>query len=1357
MGKPEREPGGLPALEPVLGYLNFSAGTADPQFLAHLNGLFEFAAIQGSSRPLWQAVHDLLARRLGELAESSPTFRDSAQAAAVLDLVFARALPAYRQFHRDLLFHQTDATLFRPFFIGRVCEAVLSQGGPWDEPERIVPAAIRQLNDFLGHRPVAALETQRLEPYAHEFVRPIPLYVRGAGISFGPEREVIAAALTLLETTDPNLLRRAYFDPALLDELAVDSRAYDFDHPANKRPNYHFGQWDPHHLDNQGRYRRFVVQQVTLDALMRRLTDASDLPAEELLLEAASVLAGTILMASGISGEGPATFDSTVTLSKLLPHIARYRDDFYSQLFQRISGEHAERLRVEAAEKRQPFGGARQHLNAQLARQRASQLEHVHLAQIFARMGHTAAAQREASIVPCASARILCQIDCLMATSHLACEAGQIDEAAGYLPQIVDLLKRGIECGAIVDPWNILGFDAHYSLFPSPENSVRDHRADDLVALIDRLWALYSQVWSGAAATDNAALSQRVSKQFHDAAQWWHKFAVHEVSSVEADDSLAVYRAAERVAQALNVWHRGGAAAGDVAFWQPHAEMFDSPKAYALVIEALLAHGDHVASMALLIHWLGQADHIGLQRADASWYDLTQRWLGELTVAPGDAAELGEDAATRWDQARKFLDYVESNAEAYWHIPRFALAAGKPADRQSAATAGPETDDEENDWSESAYEDVVFRDSTDDGVEGSIFETDTSSHDELLAESRRVAGRLAFLGGIARLWRLAAISPALHALARGEDASRHAARAIALRRWTEQAEANCRGMAELLVTVREFRIPEPGTDHDSNVEYDRRRMSKESLLERIVSTSVETADAARLLRAAATVLEEPPPAKPTKKRSRKKSEAAEPPAASVAAAGELAPDASAPYENRRIVALFAALLRQDTAAARAACTELLSTLVRQPLLYVPLAKGGDPQEIVAVRSRQHAIQDLLAWLPRIGLWVETCELLETARQMERDHPVGAGAVTEFDELFKIGYRAIVESLVASAERWPSAQEGEEDETQPEAIVSCLEKLTESLLTGWLAHSRTLRLSVLERVHDKVSWRKLVDFIERYGDELFSQRFLNLANIRGILHQGVARWISRIQEDPDAAGEELPEKLLSDIAAGESLDAMAEQLTLVLEAIVENYGEYRDYNSTTTQSDKGELLYMLLDFLRLRTRYDRVCWNLKPVVLAHEILVRRSQEQAARIWRKALTDRINDEANQYLAKLADLQKKYAMRMPTVADRLAERFIRPLAIDRIRALVAPAIEEAKQGGECTNFEILDHDTGFLTREPTGVGLDVPAWLVALEEEVEQALRPRHLRLDDDDLEGIVPQVFLSQTEARRQLNRWANRQD
>ena len=36
--------------------------------------------------------------------------------------------------------------------------------------------------------------------------------------------------------------------------------------------------------------------------------------------------------------------------------------------------------------------------------------------------------------------------------------------------------------------------------------------------------------------------------------------------------------------------------------------------------------------------------------------------------------------------------------------------------------------------------------------------------------------------------------------------------------------------------------------------------------------------------------------------------------------------------------------------------------------------------------------------------------------------------------------------------------------------------------------------------------------------------------------------------------------------------------------------------------------------------------------------------------------------------------YGMRLPTIADRIAERFIRPLAIDRMRALVRPAMEQA-----------------------------------------------------------------------------------
>ena len=69
--------------------------------------------------------------------------------------------------------------------------------------------------------------------------------------------------------------------------------------------------------------------------------------------------------------------------------------------------------------------------------------------------------------------------------------------------------------------------------------------------------------------------------------------------------------------------------------------------------------------------------------------------------------------------------------------------------------------------------------------------------------------------------------------------------------------------------------------------------------------------------------------------------------------------------------------------------------------------------------------------------------------------------------------------------------------------------------------------------------------------------------------------------------------------------------MAIEAVVENYGEYVDYNSTTTQSDRGDMLYTLLDFLRLRASYDRVAWNLRPVVLAHEVLVRCGRDDGRR--------------------------------------------------------------------------------------------------------------------------------------------------
>ncbi|HAY78231.1 MAG TPA: hypothetical protein DCY79_00330, partial [Planctomycetaceae bacterium] len=303
------------AAETVLGYLNFSTGSSDPQVYAAWNELFAATATTGQEP--WRAVILTLQTELDRLAESSPAFRDSQQARAALAIVADHILSDYLEFHRDLLFHQQQSALFGPFFLGRVCEALLSDPPPWDDHATVAARTIRRLNDYIGYRPVAALQTQRIEPYEHEWVRPVPLFIRGAGAAVGPYQNVVELTLELLRDTKPEICEAAFFDLALLDELAFDPRAYDFDHPANKRPNYHFGQWDPNHIDNRGNYRRFVIQQVTLDALMSRPQEPLDIPDEDARFEAATVLAGTILMASGISGRGPDSHDSTTSLASL--------------------------------------------------------------------------------------------------------------------------------------------------------------------------------------------------------------------------------------------------------------------------------------------------------------------------------------------------------------------------------------------------------------------------------------------------------------------------------------------------------------------------------------------------------------------------------------------------------------------------------------------------------------------------------------------------------------------------------------------------------------------------------------------------------------------------------------------------------------------------------------------------------------------------------------------------------------------------------------------------------------------------------------------------------------------------------
>ena len=136
-----------------------------------------------------------------------------------------------------------------------------------------------------------------------------------------------------------------------------------------------------------------------------------------------------------------------------------------------------------------------------------------------------------------------------------------------------------------------------------------------------------------------------------------------------------------------------------------------------------------------------------------------------------------------------------------------------------------------------------------------------------------------------------------------------------------------------------------------------------------------------------------------------------------------------------------------------------------------------------------------------------------------------------------------------------------------------------------------------------------------------------------------------------------------------------------------------------------------------------------------------------------SDRIaQDLAAGHLRYLARLEQASGMRLGTVADRLRERFVKPLAVDRLCALVGPAMEEATRDGEREAFAELLEELRPFTAVPAGVGLDVPAWLRRLEMEVQQvhAAQTALAELAEDLFQ--MPERALSQEELRRQLQEW-----
>jgi hypothetical protein len=184
-----------------------------------------------------------------------------------------------------------------------------------------------------------------------------------------------------------------------------------------------------------------------------------------------------------------------------------------------------------------------------------------------------------------------------------------------------------------------------------------------------------------------------------------------------------------------------------------------------------------------------------------------------------------------------------------------------------------------------------------------------------------------------------------------------------------------------------------------------------------------------------------------------------------------------------------------------------------------------------------------------------------------------------------------------------------------------------------------------------------------------------------------------------------------------------------------------------------MFYTLLDFLRLEAAYDRDAWNSSPVPLAHEVLARSGREEAARIWEDVFAVKTEELADQHLADLKRLEKAYGMRLPSIRSRLEEQFVKPLAVNKMIARIGQCLSDSREERtESAAFDKLSEEVEEYLKSSTGSGLEVPAWLRLLEEEIGRQQSGDIGAPADSEPDVSLPPPHLNLREMRQQLRQW-----
>ena len=168
----------------------------------------------------------------------------------------------------------------------------------------------------------------------------------------------------------------------------------------------------------------------------------------------------------------------------------------------------------------------------------------------------------------------------------------------------------------------------------------------------------------------------------------------------------------------------------------------------------------------------------------------------------------------------------------------------------------------------------------------------------------------------------------------------------------------------------------------------------------------------------------------------------------------------------------------------------------------------------------------------------------------------------------------------------------------------------------------------------------------------------------------------------------------------------------------------------------------------------------------------SEKYQQSLWEQSISRKSHGLSDENLRSYNRLNAMYGIWLPSVHERLQERFIRPLQVDRMCALVGQAVKDIRtnatsnpaspnpDAGESEAFAELEKQVEEFAKTPMGVGFEVPEWLDSLQEEVIDTQVDDRGFEQETDLEffgagNVFKQIQLSRREIDRQISYCRNK--